>query len=233
MTDLPTEQPVWVTVLLDWQNIYRCAREAFGLEDGPATNGTVDPLKMANQLAGGMDSPPGHPCKLQEARIYRGRPNSAKDRRSYDAFQSQTAAWAKAGRDNLVGCYRDLRYRGEEVVEKGIDVWLAIDLVSIAHEQSADRVVVVSSDTDLVPALELATKIRGEGFVEVAGWDGPRQSAAILNVEGVSQRRLGQVDYERMRDPTDYNLSLRVRRKQADGTWGSQIAAEGKRPRGR
>jgi uncharacterized LabA/DUF88 family protein len=231
MASSDNEQPVWVTVLLDWQNIYRCAREAFGLEDGPAVGGTVDPLKLATHLAAGMDPELGRSRKLQEVRAYRGRPNSAKDRKSYDAFQSQTAAWAKAGGERLVGCYRDLRYRGDEIVEKGIDVWLAIELTTIAYEQSADRVVVVSSDTDLVPALELATKIRGPGFAETAGWDGPTQSAAILNVDGVSQHRLGVIEYERVRDPTDYNLSLRVRRKQSDGSWGAQIAAEGKQRR--
>ena len=134
--------PVWVAVLLDWQNIYNCAREAFGLEDASSFEGNVYPLKLATHLASGV----GPDRKLQELRIYRGRPDNAKDRRSYDAWQSQTAAWK-----SLVGTddprYRDLRYRGGEVTEKGIDVWLAIDLVKIAMDQSADRVVVVSSDT--------------------------------------------------------------------------------------
>jgi uncharacterized LabA/DUF88 family protein len=216
--------PIWVAVLLDWQNIYNCAREAFGLEDAGSFEGTVYPLKLATHLASGV----GPDRKLQELRIYRGRPDNVKDRRSYDAWQSQTAAWKGACGERLIPRYRDLRYRGETVVEKGIDVWLAIDLVKIAMDQSAERVVVVSSDTDLVPALDLAVQIRGEEFVEVAGWDGGPGTAPILDVPGVVQRGLTRSHYERFRDDTDYHVGVRIRRKQS---WDGQIEAEGRRRR--
>lgn len=229
--DSSAEDPVWVVVLLDWQNIYNCAREAFGFEQSGPIQGNVHPLKLAVHLASGTDPVLGRPRKLQEVRVYRGRPDSAKEQKSYSAWQSQTAAWKKAGGDRFIGCYRDLRYRRGVPVEKGIDVWLAIDLISMAHREAADRIVVVSSDTDLVPALELATGICGAGFVEVAGWDGPSPSAAILNVADVPQHRLNKVDYERLHDSTDYNLSLRVRRRRGDGGWDDQIEAEGRHRR--
>jgi uncharacterized LabA/DUF88 family protein len=213
--------PLWVTVLLDWQNIYNCAREAFGLREASSFEGTVDPLKLATHLAGGV----GPDRQLQELRIYRGRPDQAKNRKSYSAWRSQTAAWeAKCG-ERLVPRYRDLRYRGDEVTEKGIDVWLAIDLVKIAMEESANRVVVVSSDTDLVPALELAVEIRGGSFVEVAGWDGSADAAPMLSVMGVEQRFLARNHYDRFRDSTDYNLGVRIRKK---SSWEGQIQAEGR-----
>jgi NYN domain len=227
----PTDKPVWVIVLLDWQNIYSCAREAFGLEGSGGIAGNVYPLKLAVHLASGIDPLLGRTRKLQEVRIYRGRPDGAKYRDWYRAWQSQTSAWKKAGGERLVERYRDLRERDGVPVEKGVDVSLAIDLVSMAHQDAADRVVVVSSDTDMEPALTLATSIRGAGFAEVAGWDGPRESAAILSVEGVAQHRLGKTDYERLHDPTDYNLSIRVRRRRSDGGWDDQIQAEGRKRR--
>jgi hypothetical protein len=101
----------------------------------------------------------------------------------------------------------------------------------MAYQEAADRVVVVSSDTDMEPALTLATEIRGAGFAEVAGWDGPHESAAVLSVEGVAQHRLGEADYERLHDPTDYNLNIRVRRRRGDGSWDDQIHAEGRERR--
>jgi hypothetical protein len=117
-------------------------------------------------------------------------------------------------------------------VEKGVDVSLAIDLVSLAYLQGADRVVVVSSDTDLVPALELVREIRGDNFAEVAGWIGPHLSAAILSVEGVPQHPLNATDFERLQDNTNYSLSIRVRKRRGDGGgWDAQIDAEGKRRR--
>jgi uncharacterized LabA/DUF88 family protein len=218
--------PLWVAVLLDWQNIYKCAREAFGFEDDPSVAGTVHPLKLARHFAAGVEA--GR--QLQEVRIYRGRPDNQKDPRSYSAWRSQTAAWQNAGGSQVVGRYRDLRYRGGVITEKGIDVWLAVDLIHLAMDQGADRVVVASSDTDLVPALELAVQIRGSAFVEVAGWDGPNQSAALLTVKGVRKHRLDRMLYDRLHDPTDYNVSARSRAK---GSWDSQIQAEGKRRRRR
>ena len=116
------------------------------------------------------------------------------------------------------------------MVEKGVDVSLAIDLISLAYLEGADRVVVVSSDTDLVPALELAREIRGNDFAEVAGWVGPHPSAAVLSVEGVPQHPLNATDFERLQDHTNYTLSVRVRRQGAGG-WDTQIDAEGKRRR--
>ena len=224
-------EPLWVSVLLDWQNIYSCAREAFGLEDAPGGVGNVYPLKLAVQLASGADAATGRPRQLQDVRIYRGRPDGAKFRNWYSAWQSQTAAWKKAGGDRLFERYRDLRERDGVWVEKGVDVSLAIELILLAYQEGADRVVVVSSDTDLVPALELARSIRGDTFAEVAGWDGPRPSAAVLSVEGVPQHPLHQADFERLQDHTNYTLNIRVRKRQGDGGWGAQIDAEGKKRR--
>ena len=220
----PPQPPCWVAVLLDWQNIYKCAREAFGFESSGSIAGTVDPLKLAHHLAEG--SGPGR--LLQEVRIYRGRPDNSRDQRSYSAWRSQTAGWKNAGGDLVIERYRDLRYRGSEIQEKGIDVWLAVDLVHLAMDQGADRVVVVSSDTDLVPALELAVQTRGESFVEVAGWEGPHPSAALLGVAGVAKHRLTRTHYDRFCDDTDYNLSVRIRK---NSSWEGQIEPEGRRRR--
>jgi uncharacterized protein (TIGR00288 family) len=45
-------------------------------------------------------------------------------------------------------------------LEKGVDVQIAVDLVSGAYENHYDRVILMSSDTDLLPALE---KVRSKG----------------------------------------------------------------------
>jgi len=214
----------WVAVLLDWQNIYNCAREAFGLENSGSIPENVEHLKLARHLAGGIEAN----RQLQEIRIYRGRPDNSKSPQSYSPWRSQTSAWQSAIGEVLIPRYRDLRYRGDQVMEKGIDVWLAIDLVRIAMDESADRVVVVSSDTDLVPAIELALELRGEGFVEVAGWDGSPNVAPLLDVPGVPRRRLNRRLYDRFADPTDYNVSIRVRKRSG---WDAQIQAEGRKRR--
>lgn len=52
-------------------------------------------------------------------------------------------------------------------MEKGIDVAMAIDLVRMAMRKELDAAVVVSSDTDLVPAIEMVYELR-LAHVEVA-----------------------------------------------------------------
>ena len=215
--------PRWTAVLLDWQNIYKCARDAFGLTEHPSVAGAVDPLKLARHLATIVEN-----GRLQEVRIYRGRPDNDRDPKGYSAWRSQTAAWQSSMGETLIPRYRDLKYRGGAVMEKGIDVWLAIDLVKLAMDKAVDRVVVVTSDTDLVPAVELAAEIVGAPFVEVAGWTGNFPSAEVLAVDGVPRHQLDATLYERFHDDTDYNLSLRVRKRTG---WSAQIEAEGKKRR--
>lgn len=47
-----------------------------------------------------------------------------------------------------------LEVRGDVQVEKGIDVRIAIDMVSLAYTQAYDVAILVSNDADLVPAVE-------------------------------------------------------------------------------
>ena len=221
-------EPLSVLVLIDWQNTYKCAREAFGLEDS-YVDGQVDPMKLGAGLAGAAD-PTGQKRELQEIRVYRGKPDNARDPKGYGAWRRQSATWENRGRDEFKLCARDLKYDeygGSR--EKGIDVWLAIDLVRTACHKTADRVVVMSTDTDLVPALQLAIEEKGPEFVEVAGWVGAPSAASLLRVQGhrIAHRELHRTAYDKLADPTDY--SVRPQRSRTE--WDDQISAEGRRPR--
>ena len=55
--------------------------------------------------------------------------------------------------------------------EKGIDVQLAVDLIHTAMTGQHDALVLFSSDTDLLPALETVVRHK-MGHVEVACWSG-------------------------------------------------------------
>ena len=43
--------------------------------------------------------------------------------------------------------------------EKGVDVLMAVDLISGAYENEFDTAILVSSDTDLIPALKKVRKL--------------------------------------------------------------------------
>ena len=194
-----TDEPVWVVVLLDWQNIYSCARDALGLgerrdcwERAPAqTRGAVG---IRNRSLAREATPAAGGAHLPRSSRWWKTPDW------YRASQSQTSAWKKAGGERLVERYRDLRQRDGIWIEKGVDVSLAIDLISIAHRKEAGAHGGVSSDADLEPALELATALRGEGFLRSPVGMVPA-IVAVLSVEGVLQHRLNQTDYERLHDP--------------------------------
>ena len=52
--------------------------------------------------------------------------------------------------------------------EKGVDVHIAVDMLVAAYEKNVDRIILVSSDTDLEPAVKVARKKRK--IVEYVGF---------------------------------------------------------------
>ena len=56
--------------------------------------------------------------------------------------------------------FGNLEQRGDTSVEKGIDVRIAIDMVSLAYNNAYDTAILISNDADLVPA---AAKVKDLG----------------------------------------------------------------------
>ena len=90
--------------------------------------------------------------------------------------------------------------------EKGVDVAIATDLVSLALRGRCDIAVVASADSDLIPAIE-EVQNQTNVTIEVAGWRGAthRQRLSVAGPR-VWCHWLTREDYERVRDDTDYNL---------------------------
>lgn len=201
-----------VVLFLDWQNVYRGAREAFCERGAPHWDGQVDPLALGRLIA--ADSP--FDRDLHQVRVYRGQPDASRDPRGYAANARQAAAWRRSPMVEVT--MRPLRYPsgwphshqlGERPQEKGIDVALAVDFVRMAVAGEFEVGVLMSTDTDLKPALEAVaalTPIRGVR-AEVAGWSCATGYSRRLSI---SQRRLychwlDERAYEHVADPTDYS----------------------------
>lgn len=138
-----------VVVFIDYQNVYRGARECFGLDQDPHTEGQVDPVKVAQVIAAaGL---PGR--ELHQVRVYRGIPDSERDPKGYGAARRQTSCWA--GHPLVKVITRPLRYPfdypASPAEEKGIDVSLAVDFVVMAVRGEYEVGVLMSTDTDLKP----------------------------------------------------------------------------------
>lgn len=159
-----------VAVFIDWQNTYKTAREAFGWRDWPNEYGNYSPLGLSLELARANDL---GDAELARVFVYRGLPSTRHDPGGYAANRRQSAAWMAENPDVVVPKLRPLAYvNGDPQAprEKGIDVLLAIDAVEWTITERCDVAIIFSHDTDLLPAVEAMTRLRGPGCVETASW---------------------------------------------------------------
>jgi hypothetical protein len=191
-----------VVVFLDWQNVYRRGRDAFGLSDGVHTAGQVHPMALGQRLAAQKAG-----RELAEVRVYRGIPTNKED-----PNRRQTAAWMKAGAGRVVVHLRPLKYLAGQPREKGIDVHLAVDYVAMAVRGEYDVGIMFSSDSDLEPALDAVAALPvtqdGRQLVhEVAAWRGDFHPPKRIGAGGATPawcHWLNRADYDAVADATDY-----------------------------
>ena len=197
--------PDKVIVFLDVQNTYRGARDAFFIPSDHHTFGQFSPIALANYLV--SHGPHGSDRMLLEVRAYTGRPDSTKDPKSYGAHMKQCAAWQKEGVKVIPRSLRyPLNWPREKAQEKGIDVMLAIDFVTMAMNDEYDIGVMVSGDTDLRPALEYVASLTDPvRTIEVAAWRSPKVRRRLaIKFRNVWCHWLDQTVYASMADQTNY-----------------------------
>jgi uncharacterized LabA/DUF88 family protein len=200
-----------VVLFVDYQNAYRRARAAFRGPGGHPQAGQFDPLRLGKLIA---ERNPWAPRELTQVRVYRGRPDRTKDLRTHGANIRQSVAQELAGRDKVTVITRPLRYPADWPIhaaeEKGIDVALAVDFVMMAVRHEYDVGVIMSTDTDLQPALEAVVSLGGNPRCEVVAWTNPRAGhSRRIGVRGsrVWCHWLNAQDYEAVADLTDYNVA--------------------------
>ncbi|WP_062349554.1 NYN domain-containing protein [Herbidospora yilanensis] len=205
--------PDRVILFLDYQNVYKGARETFHEPSlAPGRDGQIDPLRLGAWLIENSR----YDRELTEVRVYRGQPHPSRDAKGHAAFVRQRVAWESDPR--VVGVFRDLRYPrgwpdrcapGLKPQEKGIDVALAIDYVKLALEGRYDVGVLMSTDSDLKPALEIVAAMRPSGGprVEAAAWKGPGAKRPLsLSQPKIWSHLLDKSCYDAVRDPTNYGV---------------------------
>lgn len=194
-----------VVVFLDWQNLYKGARDAFHDRQAPSRLGMVDPLRLARRL---VELSSGRGRELAGVRVYRGQPDPTRDPMGYTANRRQQTAWERAGITVIQGPLRYPKaWPAEKAQEKGVDVALAVDFVMLGITGDYDVGILMSTDTDLKPALEAVVALGGNRrpHCEVAAWTSSR-AAPRLRITGTKLwcHYLRVEDYRVMVDPTDY-----------------------------
>ena len=109
---------------------------------------------------------------ITQVRVFRGLPSNKQDPKNYARNLSQKSEWTKDSRVEVE--YLELKYRDKQGLppqEKGIDVLTALNFVQMAQSGDFDLVILMSHDTDLAPALMMASRVQGVR-VESAGWKG-------------------------------------------------------------
>lgn len=202
-----------VIVFLDYQNVYQGARRTFHGHGEPHWRGQINPLILAQHLA--ADSP--FDRELAEVRVYRGQPDGKLDPRGYAASRRQHAVWQRSPLVALA--VRPLRYPpgwprncppGERPQEKGIDVALSLDFVTMATDGSYEVGILFSTDTDMKPALEIVADLTGKHGsprAEVAAWSGSGQHNRRLAIKNRNLycHWLDQAAYLATADTTNYS----------------------------
>jgi len=188
-------------------------RGAFLLESGPPQLGQVDPLRLGQLIV--SRSP--FDRELLQVRVYRGQPDASKDPIGYAANLRQCNTWRHMPKVQVVT--RTLRYPpgwpacapGERPQEKGIDVALAIDFVAMAVRGFYDVGVIMSTDTDLKPALETVRGLGGHPRCEVAAWSASHGHSRRLAISGarIWCHWLDDRDYRAVEDAADYGKPSR------------------------
>ncbi len=199
-----------VALFVDGQNCYMGARRAYCGDAAPARCGQVHPHLLGHHLRARSDVR----RSLVGVRIYRGMPSRTRDPKGYSAAQRQVAAWQRLP---LVEAWtRPLSYAPDGTArEKGVDTKLAVDMVLMAQRNEFDVAVLVSDDTDFMPALDAVVEIKQSiAACEVVTWappDGRRLPSPRVRGEPVRLHTLCEHDYRTLEDPTDYARKRRRR----------------------
>jgi uncharacterized LabA/DUF88 family protein len=159
--------PEQVAIFIDFQNVHLTGHGLFSAGVEPYRC-VPDPSRVADLIASRRQ----RPSEALAIRVYRGRPDPNHQPMPTAANDAQAAQWARDRRVQVIR--RQLNYRNWPTMppqEKGIDVALAVDMIHLALRHQYDAVVLFSSDTDLLPALETVVNLR-LGHVEVACWSG-------------------------------------------------------------
>lgn len=204
-----------IVVFLDYQNVYKRARELFHDRYDPHWDGQIDPGRLAQHI---VDRPSPFERQLKQVRVYRGIPIDSRDSKGYAAARRQHAEWQKNPKVEVFA--RPLRYpqgwpdrhlAGEKPGEKGVDVALAVDFVAMAVRGDFDAGILFSVDTDMKPVLEFVSSVDVNARPEVAAWRNPGQTDYDRRLSLGRNRPfchwLDEIDYNIVRDPTDFTRS--------------------------
>lgn len=201
--------PKKAVVFIDGQNLFHCAKIAFGHK-----HPHYDVKRLSEKI-----------CKdkgweLKQIRFYTGVPDPA-DNALWHQFWSAKLAYL--GKRGVYVYSRSLRYRNETVDlsdgisktvlvgrEKGIDVRIALDIIRLAHRRDYDVAVLLSQDQDLSEAADEIRVISSEQKRWIRIASAFPVSPITKNTRGINNTEWIKIDratYDACLDPREYRIS--------------------------
>lgn len=188
------------SVFIDGQNLYRLALLAWGQARTRETFRyswpSYDVLKLSSALV--MRAPNRI---LTEVRFYTGVPRREDDERWNKFWTNKLFSLRSQGVHTYRG--RVDRYGNE----KGVDVSLATDLVHETHVRSFDVAIIVSQDSDFVPAVNRVKDIAGEQGRTVileSAFPSSNERRENRGINGTKWTPISKALYDSCFDPKDY-----------------------------
>ncbi len=203
-----------VVAFIDGQNVQNDFRRAFLYPQVASHLGAFHPRALAELLVG--RGPDFEDWTLGEVRVYVGSPVHSREPEWAAAHDRRMRAWEATG---VIPRPRPLLYPEDwptqRARQKGVDVELAVDVIRMAMGDKGDKFeigIVLSTDTDLMPAIEAVYRLRGANAVPricvVRYGDLPKRLnfSGRANLGGLHCFQITREDYEAVRDLTDYRI---------------------------
>ena len=148
-----------VMIFIDGSNLYHVLKQNTDKQN-------LDYKKFAQKLCGDRELIRTYYYNIRQETVAHAHSSDAQDRFLNALYET----------DYLEVKLGILKQRGNTMVEKGVDVMIAADLISHAYEDHYDTAILVSGDADFYPALQVV-KDTGKQ-VEVAAFDSNLSSEA-------------------------------------------------------
>lgn len=200
------------SIYVDGQNLFRHAKDAFGYSFP-----NYDIAKLAQALCA------SNGWNLASTHFYTGIPDPEDDAPKHAFWTAKLSAMGRSG----VRVYsRPLRYRNQRIrlpdgsehtflkgEEKGIDIRVALDIISGANVRQYDVAVVFSQDQDLSGVAKELRVIAAAQERWIKMYSAFPSSPTATNRRGIDRTdwiRILRADYDKCLDPKDYRPGRRA-----------------------
>jgi NYN domain len=198
--------PLRAIAFFDGQNLFQHAKAAFGHH-----HPNFDPLKLHALVCAQKGWSP------KSVRFYTGIPNAENNQMWAGYWAARILSMKRSGITTIT---RPLRYRTNTAYdengnlkpiivaqEKGIDVRLALDVVSLAVNRSLDVAVLFSQDQDLAelaPEIRAIANLQQRNIIIASAYPCGPNATASRGVNKTEWIKITEDQYNQCLDPRDY-----------------------------